>query len=827
MSIYSLQIEKYVLSGLIKHPDAFSDIESFINENDFVNEVHYTIFCVFKETFNKGESVDKILIAQKAKNLGITFKDQAIDIFNYVNSICLIPTTRPGLIEGSKELLKFRIRREIEETGESIKKFANNCADKPIEEIITESDKIYNNKICAYTSANNKPEDITSNVIEIIEERGNNPILETGLITPHPNFNRFYGGIRPGNIYAFVSRPKHGKAVSLDTPILTSTGWKLAQDIQVGDMVFSIDGSQTKIIATKVWDNAEMYKVSTDDGFDIVVAGEHEWSVNLHHNDPSKWQTLETKHLVRNSNARRPRLPVSDAIAFKDQLLEIHPYVLGYWLGDGNSDRGQITCSTEDSDWVLEKLISFGYLDALKKQYPSNKSIFHISSFKLHKQLSSAKLINNKHVPQQYLFASKSQRQFLLQGLMDSDGYVSPNSGKTYGQSEFCNTNINLSESVQYLVNSLGAKASLNTNKSTLYGKICKPRHRVTFFYNEACLMPRKAERLRKEAYKNRKGRYIKVEKLNSKSSCICFQVEHSSHLFLCGKGLVPTHNSTILNDLAIKVTSLNKGCRALVLDTEMTTLDMKFRVASSLTGISVWHLETGNWKKSNELYKKFQEKKSDILKIQNQVDHLQVSGKPIEEVVSIVKRWYFSKVGRGNPCVIVYDYIKLTGETAGNKKEYELIGEKVNALKELSLELDIPILTACQLNRSAENGVDDSSAISQSDRLQWFASFVGIFRRKTAEEMALDGEEFGSHKLIPLATRFQGQDAQGHHDLVRIKEGRSVKYVPNFISFNISNFNVEERGTLSEIAQARALRPELDDSGDDEKEKSGDGSIL
>lgn len=495
MSIYSLQIEKYVLSGLIKYPDAFSDIESFINENDFVNEVHYTIFCVFKETFNKGESVDKILIAQKAKNLGITFKDQAIDIFNYVNSICLIPTTRPGLIEGSKELLKFRIRREIEETGESIKKFANNCADKPIEEIITESDKIYNNKICAYTSANNKPEDITSNVIEIIEERGNNPISETGLITPHPNFNRFYGGIRPGNIYAFVSRPKHGK--------------------------------------------------------------------------------------------------------------------------------------------------------------------------------------------------------------------------------------------------------------------------------------------------------------------------------------------STILNDLAIKVTSLNKGCRALVLDTEMTTLDMKFRVASSLTGISVWHLETGNWKKSNDLYKKFQEKKSDILKIQNQVDHLQVSGKPIEEVVSIVKRWYFSKVGRGNPCIIVYDYIKLTGETSGNKKEYELIGEKVNALKELSLELDIPILTACQLNRSAENGVDDSSAISQSDRLQWFASFVGIFRRKTAEEMALDGEEFGSHKLIPLATRFQGQDAQGHHDLIRIKEGRSVKYVPNFISFNISNFNVEERGTLSEIAHARALRPELDDSGDDEKEKSGDGSIL
>jgi replicative DNA helicase len=388
------------------------------------------------------------------------------------------------LIEAAKELVKYRIRREIEATGQEIKAFAHNCAEKPIEEIITEADKIYNSKICVYTNENNKPEDVTNNIIEIIEERGNNPISENGLQTPYDNFNRLYGGIRPGNLYAWVSRPKHGK--------------------------------------------------------------------------------------------------------------------------------------------------------------------------------------------------------------------------------------------------------------------------------------------------------------------------------------------STILNDLAIKVTSINKGCKALVLDTEMSTIDMKFRIASSLTGIPVWHLETGNWKKNAQLYTKFEESKTVIKSVSNQVDHLQVAGKPIEEIVSIVKRWYFSKVGRGNQCVIIYDYIKLTGESDKNKQEYQLIGEKVNSLKELSLELNVPILTACQLNRSAENGVDDSSAISQSDRLQWYASYVAIFRRKTVEEIAEDGQEFGSHKMIPLATRFQGRDSQGHHDLVRIQEGRSVRYQPNFISFNIANFNVEERGTLSDIVEARALRPELDDSDSD-----------
>jgi len=52
---------------------------------------------------------------------------------------------------------------------------------------------------------------------------------------------------------------------------------------------------------------------------------------------------------------------------------------------------------------------------------------------------------------------------------------------------------------------------------------------------------------------------------------------------------------------------------------------------------------------------------------------------------------------------------------------------------------------------------------------------------------------------------------------LVRIKEGKKIKYAPNYLSFNIENFNVQEKGTLEDVISARALRPELDDSGDGE----------
>jgi replicative DNA helicase len=245
---------------------------------------------------------------------------------------------------------------------------------------------------------------------------------------------------------------------------------------------------------------------------------------------------------------------------------------------------------------------------------------------------------------------------------------------------------------------------------------------------------------------------------------------------------------------------------RALILDTEMQTNVMKFRIASSITGIPMWYLETGNFKNNKELLARWNSKKTELSLIQGRVNHMQVAGKPVQEIESIIQRWYLSEVGRGNPAMVVYDYIKLTGETGDkNKQEYQLIGDKVDSLKNLSVRLNIPLLTACQLNRSAENGADDSSAISQSDRLQWFAAYVGIFRRKTLEEQAEDGIQYGTHKMIELAARYQGKNAHGHNDLIKVKDGNQFKYKKNFISFNVNNFDVQEKGTLQDIVDSKS----------------------
>jgi replicative DNA helicase len=266
---------------------------------------------------------------------------------------------------------------------------------------------------------------------------------------------------------------------------------------------------------------------------------------------------------------------------------------------------------------------------------------------------------------------------------------------------------------------------------------------------------------------------------------------------------------SLMLNCLGYQVTVLNPGCKTLILDTENLTEDMKFRMAASLTSIPCWFLETGLYQKNQELYDKYQKAKNeDKFKIsRKKIFHIQCAGKPITEIESIIKRWYLKEVGRGGQACIIYDYIKLTGESDYNKKEYELIGEKVNRLKELSVQLNVPILTACQLNRSAEgvSAVDSSSAVAQSDRLNWMASFLAIFRRKTLDELSDDGLMYGTHKMIILKSRFRGVESSQFHDYVKVPgaKGKS-KFEQNFISFQVENFDVQEKGTLRDIVKSR-----------------------
>lgn len=249
------------------------------------------------------------------------------------------------------------------------------------------------------------------------------------------------------------------------------------------------------------------------------------------------------------------------------------------------------------------------------------------------------------------------------------------------------------------------------------------------------------------------------------------------------------------------------KKIPTLILDTEMQSEEIQERILSMLSGVPTWYITTGNWRKVPEYEKKIRAAWKQIgntpgSTLRNYaLFHEYVINTPIEQIVNKIKRWYYTKVGRGNQALLVYDYIKLTGETTSDhNKEHQVIGEKVNTLKELiGKDVTAPMMTAVQINRQGvgDKGKDDSSVISLSDRVLWFASQVSIFRRKTAEEIQEETTRFGTHKLINIESRWQGKDAAGHLDYVKDLEGNLIN---NFTNFTVKDFSVTENGDAKQM---------------------------
>jgi predicted phage terminase large subunit-like protein len=348
--------------------------------------------------------------------------------------------------------------------------------------------------------------------------------------------------------------PRHAIMTSMKIPTLA--GMKTMADLQVGDYVFGPDGKPTLVLGkSEVFTDRQLYKVTTDDGFSLVVDGEHLWTVSLHRGDrkffdyttEQLWErqngvmyraTRKTKVIQRQnkicdpSKVRMPMLPRMAAVERPEANLLVDPYVLGVWLGDGSKHQAIITCADDDAAFVRPEIERRGYTTTDQ----STRYTFGILDLKV--KLRELGVLENKHIPEQYLNASIQQRRDLLKGLMDTDGCVSK-----AGQCYWMQSNKALIDQVRVLLASLGIKNSVSVSEAKIGNKSYGDTWRISFYAHDVCHLPRKEERAR-VAKGNKFGRYIKVEKLNHTGDTQCIKVDREDGLFMAGEGHIITHNT-------------------------------------------------------------------------------------------------------------------------------------------------------------------------------------------------------------------------------------------------------------------------------------------
>lgn len=348
----------------------------------------------------------------------------------------------------------------------------------------------------------------------------------------------------------------------LGTPVPTPSGWSTIGALQPGDKVFSETGQVCDVVGkSPVYINRDCFRVEFDDGSHIIADAVHPWVVSERKGGKSSTRWEDRKLTTAEIIPGKHKIRCADPLAMPAAPLPVDPYLLGYWLGDGKSDAVSFTVDHAD---VAEVRASFNQRGFDVGPIHNASREGDACTFSIKGQMDAfraAGVLNNKHIPAEYLRASPAQRWELLRGLMDTDGSISTR----WQQCAFHNTNMRLVEGIVELLRSLGIKSGVVIREARVSklanGHNIIGRHDCATVSFSAPTDPvfnlaRKAvnqQRKRRDYSRRTKFWGIKAVTPVSSVPVQCIAVTSPSHLFLAGRAMIPTHNTAATEEIALR----------------------------------------------------------------------------------------------------------------------------------------------------------------------------------------------------------------------------------------------------------------------------------
>ena len=262
--------------------------------------------------------------------------------------------------------------------------------------------------------------------------------------------------------------------------ILTPTGWTTYADIAVGDQVIGSNGKPTAVTGVYPRGVLPTYKVTFNDGANVVVDGDHLWQVetpvarreNRHPRVLSTRQIMEEGFSSEDGKHRSVHyIPMVEPVQFAPaaEPLPIDPYLLGALIGDGSFAGNALTFSNIDQHIIAEvrdRLAVYGCTLVPRRdrrKTPGTDCDYGIrgpgGQSKPNPLVVALRDLGlwghrawEKFIPTNYLFASPEDRLELLRGIADTDGTVGV-------APDVVTTSPQLADDIEFLVQSLGGTA--------------------------------------------------------------------------------------------------------------------------------------------------------------------------------------------------------------------------------------------------------------------------------------------------------------------------------------------------------------------------------
>lgn len=249
--------------------------------------------------------------------------------------------------------------------------------------------------------------------------------------------------------------------------VLTPKGFVEMGDVKVGMEVCGTNGTIQKVIGVYPKGQKKIYEVYFGNRV-VECCEDHLWQVTTNYGTqevkPVSSLIKDFKKTKGGNTSYKYYTPIAE-VEFHENKTEmpLDPYLVGVLLGDGSlSGSGSIELSMgKPKEHILKKIVLPQGL-YLQGGWVEEKNAYRI---KIQGETSKGQNIydivrsigllgtksETKFIPKSYLYASKQTRKALLQGLLDTDGFIN-----NRGLFEFSTISNELNADFQFLTRSLG-----------------------------------------------------------------------------------------------------------------------------------------------------------------------------------------------------------------------------------------------------------------------------------------------------------------------------------------------------------------------------------
>jgi replicative DNA helicase len=698
----ALPLEEAVLGALMLDKEALAIILDILQPESFYLDAHQLIYRAMLRLFERSQPVDLLTVTEELKKNG---ELESTGGPHYLVELTDKVASSANIEYHARLIAQKHIQRELIRVSTQIIRNAYEDTTDVFDLLDEAEQGLFNiaqrNMNRSYESMGS----LASKLQKQLEELKTREDGLTGIPTGFTDLDRLTSGWQASDLIIVAARPGMGKCLGKGTNVLMYDGsLKKVEDIKVGDLLMGDDSTPRRVLSL-ARGREKMYWIRQNKGIDYRVNESHILSLkkSCEEGKGERGSVLDisVKELLQcskkfRSNYKGYKVPVD----FPEKKVPLAPYFLGLWLGDGTTDKNEI--STRDEEVIAYLADYADALDLPLKSYEENPRKcprYSISGgytgnkgYSLKVELRNIGVLGNKHIPRDFLVNSTEKRLELLAGLIDSDGhYLTQSNGYSITLKDD-----RLIRDIKFLCDTLGFRTTLKPR----IARIKSLGYETTVYrlriYGDIERIPVRIERKKANSWRSRVDWQVTGIRIEPDivDDYYGFEIDGNGRFLL--EDMTVTHNTSFTLSLA-KNAAVDFGKGVAVFSLEMSSLQLVQRLVSMEAEISGSKMRNGKL----EDYE-WEQLQAAIERLSDAPIYIDdTPGINIFEIRAKARRLKMQH----DIHLVIIDYLQLMSGGSENQRgnREQEISAISRSLKGLAKELEIPVIALSQLSRAVE----------------------------------------------------------------------------------------------------------------------------